>query len=52
MWKLHLESPCGLTFLIVGGAIGPPFFTIVYLIEGAARPGYDAWRQTISALSS
>jgi hypothetical protein len=24
----------------------------VYLIKGATRPGYDAWRQTISALSS
>jgi len=26
-------------------------FTIVYLIEGAIRPGYDAWRHAISALS-
>ncbi|HUY99179.1 MAG TPA: DUF998 domain-containing protein [Thermomicrobiaceae bacterium] len=26
-------------------------FPLIYLIEGATRPGFDAWRQTISALS-
>jgi hypothetical protein len=26
-------------------------FPIIYLIEGVARPGFDAWQQTISALS-
>jgi hypothetical protein len=29
----------------------PVFFTAVYLIEGVTRPGYDGWRQAISALS-
>ena len=26
-------------------------FPIIYLIEGVTRPGFDAWQQTISALS-
>ncbi|HEX5504122.1 MAG TPA: DUF998 domain-containing protein [Thermomicrobiales bacterium] len=37
--------------LLAGGVIGPPLFTLVYLVEGATRPGYDAWQQTVSALS-
>ncbi len=26
-------------------------FPIIYVIDGTTRPGYDAWRPTISALS-
>jgi len=37
--------------LLWNGAIGPLLFAIVFLIEGAIRPGYDAWRTTISTLS-
>ncbi len=33
------------------GLAGAVLFTIIYLIEGAIRPGYNAWQQTISALS-
>lgn len=33
------------------GVAGTVLFSIIYLIEGATRPGFDAWRQTISALS-
>jgi hypothetical protein len=33
------------------GVAGAILFTIVYLIEGATRPGYSAWQQPISALS-
>jgi hypothetical membrane protein len=33
------------------GAIGPLLFTLIFLVEGAVRPGYDAWRTTISTLS-
>jgi Protein of unknown function (DUF998) len=33
------------------GAIGPPLFVIVALIEGATRPGYDAIRLPISLLA-
>lgn len=38
-------------FALACGVIAPLLFTLVYLIEGVTRPGYDAWRQTISALS-
>ena len=37
--------------LLWSGAIGPLLFAIVFLIEGAIRPNYDAWRVTISTLS-
>ena len=33
------------------GTAGTALFPIIYLLEGATRPGYDAWGQTISALS-
>lgn len=45
-----LQSP--LTFgLMLGGGVGAVLFTATYLLEGAMRPGYDAWQQPISALS-
>ena len=37
--------------LIACGTFGGILFAIVYLIEGATRPGYIAWQQAISALS-
>ena len=37
--------------LIIGGAIGPLLLMAVMLIEGATRPGYDAWTMAGSALS-
>ncbi|MEU7835958.1 MULTISPECIES: DUF998 domain-containing protein [unclassified Nonomuraea] len=37
--------------LLLCGAIGPVVFVAVYLIAGATRPGYSAWRHTISTLS-
>jgi uncharacterized protein DUF998 len=33
------------------GLAGAVLFTTIYLIEGAVRPGYNAWQQAISALS-
>lgn len=33
------------------GIAGTMLFAIIYLIEGATRPDYNAWQQTISALS-
>jgi hypothetical protein len=39
-----------LLWLTVGVA-GAALFTIIYLIEGATRSGYSAWRLAISALS-
>lgn len=38
-------------FLLWSGAIGPLLFAVIFMIEGATRPDYDAWRTTISALS-
>lgn len=43
-------SPLTLGLVSCGG-IGALLFTAIYLIEGATRPGYDAWRQPISSLS-
>jgi Protein of unknown function (DUF998) len=37
--------------LLVCDAIGWILFTATFLIAGATRPGYDPWRQAISALS-
>ena len=37
--------------MLLCGVLGPVFFTAVFLIEGAVRPGYDAWQTTISTLS-
>lgn len=39
-----------LIWLTIGTA-GTLLFPIIYLIEGVTRPGYDAWRDTISSLS-
>jgi hypothetical protein len=43
-------SPLTLGLVSCGGT-GALLFTAIYLIEGAMRPGYDAWQQPISALS-
>jgi hypothetical protein len=37
--------------LLAGGVGGPPLFVAVLLLEGATRPGYNAWVQAGSALS-
>ncbi len=37
--------------LLTCGVAGTALFPIIYVLEGATRPGYDAWRQTISALT-
>src|SRR5689334_18750546 len=37
--------------LITGGAIGPLLLMVVILIEGATRPGYNAWSMAASSLS-
>ena len=37
--------------LLACGVVGPPLFVIVFLIEGAIRPGYDALRYPVSSLS-
>jgi hypothetical protein len=43
--------PRTLLLWLTYGVAGTALFPIIYVIEGATHPGYDAWRQTISALS-
>lgn len=47
----EMEQSVVTRLLIAGGAIGPLFFVIVLLIEGATRPGYSAWHNYGSSLS-
>jgi hypothetical protein len=37
--------------LLIGGIVGPVQFTLVYLLEGATRPGYNAFQDAVSSLS-
>jgi hypothetical protein len=46
-----LPIPRTLLLWLTYGVAGTALFPIIYVIEGATRPGYDAWRHTISALS-
>jgi hypothetical membrane protein len=41
----------GTKLLIACGVIGPTLFILTFLIEGAIRPGYSAWRNMVSDLS-
>jgi hypothetical membrane protein len=45
------EQPVAIRLLLACGAIGPPLFIVVFLIEGAARPNYSAWHDFVSLLS-
>lgn len=38
-------------WLLAGGLIGSVLFVVVFLVEGATRPGYSAWRNFVSQLS-
>ena len=46
-----LSFPLVTRLLIACGAIGPLLFILVFLVEGATRPGYSAWRNFVSDLS-
>jgi hypothetical protein len=37
--------------LLACGVVGPLLFILVFLVEGATRPGYSAWRHAVSQLS-
>lgn len=49
----NLTQPYSLLtkLLISGGIVGPLLFIVVFLIEGATRPGYNAWRTDVSYLA-
>jgi hypothetical membrane protein len=38
--------------LLYAGVVGPLLFIVVFLIEGATRPGYSAWRNYVSQLAT
>lgn len=38
--------------LVACGAIGPILFILVFLLEGATRPGYSQWRNFVSELGA
>lgn len=51
-YRLGYGASSLLTLGLLGcGGIGALIFTAIYLVEGVTRPGYDALRQPISALS-
>jgi Protein of unknown function (DUF998) len=50
-WRTAPAVPPLLLLWLSYGTIGSMLFTLTYLIEGATRPGYNAWQQAISALS-
>ena len=38
--------------LLACGVVGPPLFISTFLLDGATRPGYNAWRNFVSQLST
>ena len=38
--------------LLYAGVVGPLLFIVVFLVEGATRPGYSAWRNFVSQLAT
>ena len=43
-------QPVAVRLLLACGAIGPLLFIVIFLIEGATRPGYSVWQDAVSAL--
>ena len=37
--------------LLTAGVVGPIWFIVIFLIEGATRPGYSVWRNYVSDLA-
>jgi hypothetical protein len=50
-WNLVMPGSRAHLALLSCGAIGSLVFTATFLIAGSLRPGYDPWREPISALS-
>jgi hypothetical protein len=44
-------QPLAARFLVAAGLVGPLFFFIVVIVEGATRPGYNAWHDVVSTLA-
>lgn len=48
--QVHARAEQSTRLLLAGGVVGPLLFIVVFLIEGATRPGYSAWRNYVSSL--
>jgi len=51
MVSLNSKRRSGTEFLLGCGVVGPLLFIVVFLIEGATRPGYIAWQTDVSYLA-
>jgi hypothetical protein len=45
------REPLVVRLLVAAGLVGPLFFFIVVVVEGATRPGYNAWHHVVSTLA-
>lgn len=45
------EQSVATRLLLACGVIGPLLFIVVFLIDGATRPHYNAWQDAVSAPS-
>jgi hypothetical protein len=45
------RQPLAVRFLVAAGLVGPLFFFVVVSVEGATRPGYNAWHHVVSTLA-
>ena len=46
------RGPSATSVLLACGVVGPPLFISTFLLDGATRPGYNAWRNFVSQLST
>jgi hypothetical membrane protein len=47
-----IDSLAEMKKLLYAGVVGPILFIVVFLVEGATRPGYSAWRHYVSQLAT
>ena len=45
------RQPLATRLLVAAGLVGPLFFFVVVLVDGATRPEYNAWHHTVSTLA-
>jgi hypothetical protein len=45
------RQPLAVRFLLAAGLVGPLIYFVVVLVEGATRPGYNAWHHPMSNLA-
>lgn len=50
-WPVVQPGSTAQRWLLACGVIGAALLSVVFTIEGAVRPGYDPWRDSINSLS-